>query len=58
MTRYMRLKELLKRLGVSRATLYRWMQVYDFPRPIKLGPNTSAWVESEVDEWLDRRPRA
>ncbi|EOZ3175845.1 AlpA family phage regulatory protein, partial [Yersinia enterocolitica] len=22
------------------------------PRPIKLGPRSVAWVESEVDEWV------
>jgi predicted DNA-binding transcriptional regulator AlpA len=55
--RYLRLKELKERIGVSRATIYRWAKDYDFPRPVKLGPGTSAWRQSEVDKWLQRRPR-
>jgi len=26
-----------------------------FPRPIKLGGNTNAWIESEVDAWIEAR---
>ena len=26
-----------------------------FPRPTKLGPRAVAWVESEVDAWIDAR---
>lgn len=55
--RYLRLKELQERMGVSRATIYRWAKDYDFPKPLKLGPGTSAWRQSEVEEWLQQRPR-
>jgi hypothetical protein len=28
-----------------------------FPQPLELGPNKIAWLESEIDEWLESRPR-
>ena len=27
----------------------------DFPRPIKIGARSSAWVALEVEEWIKRR---
>lgn len=44
--------------GISNSTLHDWPSPasprYDplMPRPVQLGANTVAWVESEVDEWL------
>jgi hypothetical protein len=26
-----------------------------FPRPVPIGPHAVAWVESEVDEWIEGR---
>ncbi|WP_374474304.1 helix-turn-helix transcriptional regulator [Arenimonas sp.] len=26
-----------------------------FPKPVKLGPNTSAWLAAEVRAWCDQR---
>ncbi|EEK3571933.1 AlpA family phage regulatory protein, partial [Salmonella enterica] len=26
-----------------------------FPRSIKIGPASVAWLESEIDEWINRR---
>lgn len=26
-----------------------------FPRPIRIGPNTSVWIASEVRAWCDQR---
>ena len=31
--------------GVSRSTIYRWMENGEFPRQISLGANTVAWLE-------------
>ena len=43
---------------VALMTLKRWMETEGFPRSMKLGPNSHAWIESEVYEWLAGRPRA
>ena len=54
----MRLPEVLNLIGVSRPTLYAWMQQDKFPRPLKLNSQVIAWYESEIREWIAGRPRA
>lgn len=44
--------EVSKLLGITRTTLWRWCKVDTFPKPIKIGPNTTRWRQSDVDEWL------
>jgi hypothetical protein len=48
----------LKRRGIvnNRVQLARLIKIYGFPAGIKLGPNSRAWDEEEVDAWLSSRP--
>ena len=39
-------------------TLLRWIEREGFPPGKQLGPNSRAWFDSEVAEWLDSRPTA
>ena len=55
--RIYRRKELLGLLGVSATTLYSWISEGRFPRPINLGANSVAWLQSEVDAYLEERAR-
>jgi len=36
----------------SRQHRHRLIQAGRFPRPVKLGGNTNAWVEAEIDEHI------
>lgn len=50
---HIRVKPLAERLSVSVATLWRWAKTRpDFPKPIKLGPNTTVWSLAAVDAWM------
>ena len=53
--RFMRMGEVIEMVGVSRATIYRWMDAGDFPRSIALGGNSIAWPEKSVQEWMASR---
>ncbi len=53
---FLRLKEICKRTGLSRATIYRKMSEGTFPASIKLGPRTVAW-RIEVVEYWESNPR-
>ena len=54
--RILRRKEVLRLLGVSSTTLWRWTRRDDsFPRPIRLGPNSVGFRESDLQRWLDER---
>lgn len=53
--RLLRRKELLPRVGISTAQLYRLMTAGAFPRPVQLGPGSVAWVEAEIEDWIAAR---
>jgi len=40
---------------LSRATIYRQMDIGKFPKQVKLAERACAWVEQEVLDWLDSR---
>lgn len=50
--RILRMKLLLVRTGLSRATIYRRIAAGRFPPPIDLGERCRGWYESEVDRWI------
>ena len=52
--RLVRAREISYRLGVSIPTLYHWEKTTDFPKRIRLGPNSVAWRGDEIQCWLDR----
>ena len=47
-----RLPEVLKRTGFGKAWIYRLISEGRFPEPVKIGVRAVAFVESEVDEWI------
>lgn len=55
--RVIRLKEVIHRTGLGRSTIYRWMGEGKFPKAIKLGGHSVAWVEQDIDRWLTERCR-
>ncbi len=55
--RFIRLREVLHRTGLGRSTVYRWMDEGRFPKSVRLGGRSVAWIEHEIDEWLQDRCR-
>ncbi|WP_405238894.1 helix-turn-helix transcriptional regulator [Lentisalinibacter orientalis] len=51
--RILRKPEVLKRTGHSHSALYEAIAEGRFPKPVKLGPRASGWVESEVDAYIE-----
>ena len=56
--RLLRRPEVEARTGLACSTIYLWMAEGRFPRPIRLGDHSVAWVESEIEEWLRKRVSA
>ncbi len=48
----LRLPEVMKRTGLSRATIYRKERAGLFPPRVALGGNMVAWYESDVGRWV------
>lgn len=53
--RFLRLTEVRARVPYSRATIYRLIAAGQFPRPYSLGGRAVAWLESEIDAWIEAR---
>ena len=53
--RLIRLPVVIERTGLSKSAIYRRAGAGTFPRPVPLGHSMSAWVESEIDEWINSR---
>ena len=53
--RYLRLREVCKRIGVGHSTIYRMIADGEFPQQLKLSERTAVWVESEVDAFMNAR---
>lgn len=54
----MRMKAVIQRTGLSRATIYRLMRTGEFPRSFKVGKTASGWLEAEVSAWISERASA
>lgn len=53
----LRRKQVEKRTGLSRSTIYLQMQKGKFPEPINLGLRSVGWLEHEIEDWLSGRIR-
>jgi prophage regulatory protein len=56
--RILRERDVVKKVGLSRMTLWRWSQDGRFPKSRPLGPSVNSpvgWLESQIDEWIEER---
>jgi prophage regulatory protein len=51
----LRRKQVEKRTGLSRSTIYLRIQEGTFPRPVNLGARAVGWLENEIEAWLASR---
>lgn len=50
-----RLSDVQRRTGYSKAWIYRLISNGKFPESVKIGSRAIAFVESEIDEWINQR---
>ncbi len=53
--KFIRRKDAAKLVGYTATHVMRLARAGDFPKPIQLGPNSVAFLESEVIEWQEAR---
>lgn len=51
--RLIRLPEVKTRIGLSRSTIYNRIADKTFPAPITLSGKSVAWLESDIDDWIN-----
>ena len=50
-----KLPEVKRRTTLSTSEVYRRLEAGTFPKQIKLGAKAVAWLEHEVQAWIDER---
>lgn len=50
-----RLPEVQRRTGFSRPWIYQLLKQNRFPKRVKTGTRSIAFIESEIDEWVNQR---
>lgn len=56
--KFIGIKEVVKKTGVSRATIYRLVKARKFPSSVKLQileGSRSVFVEEEIEAWMESR---
>lgn len=52
--RVLRLRQVKDRTGLGHDSVYRLMREGRFPQNFKLSERAAGWLESEIDEWIER----
>ncbi|CDH18170.1 putative phage-related protein [Xenorhabdus bovienii str. kraussei Quebec] len=50
-----RLPEVQRRTGYGKAWIYKLIADNKFPKQVKIGTRSIAFIESEIDDWIDQR---
>ena len=53
--KFIRMREVLERTGYSKAWIYRLMSTGEFPPSVKIGSRSIAFIESEVEDWIQKK---
>ena len=53
--RFVRPREVLEMIGVSRSTLWRMVQAGSFPRPVSIATRSKGFLLEAVEEWMEAR---
>jgi prophage regulatory protein len=54
---FLSIATVLRRTGLSRATVYRLVQRGEFPKPYPLSAGRVGWSSREVEDWIAARLR-
>ena len=46
------LKQVVEMVCLSKSTIYRWMDVGKFPKPVSLGGKSVRWRTVDIQEWM------
>lgn len=53
--RFIRVGEAVKKTGLSKSSIYDLMAQNLFPKTVRLGARSVAFIESEIDAWMVER---
>lgn len=53
--RIMRLKEVMSVTGFKRSSVYKYIAIGTFPKPVPLSERAVGWVSTEIEDWVKAR---
>lgn len=53
--RFLRLPEVMKKVGFRKDWIYKNMRTGDFPKCINIGAKYSVWLESDIIAWMEKK---
>ena len=53
--RFLKLKEVMELTALGRSSIYNFMNEGKFPKSIPLTARAVAWLESEIQGWMNER---
>ena len=53
--RLLRIKDVVQITGLSRSSIYKFIEEGKFPKQIYLSQRTVAWSKADIDEWVQSR---
>ncbi|WP_415405889.1 helix-turn-helix transcriptional regulator [Sulfurovum sp. CS9] len=53
--RLIRLPRVIDKVALQKSQIWRMAKEGTFPQPIKISHKVTAWIESEVDQWVADR---
>ncbi|WP_299198011.1 AlpA family transcriptional regulator [uncultured Amphritea sp.] len=51
----LKLRQVMGITGLACSTVYKYCAKNNFPRPVQLGKRNVAWVEGEVQRWIEQK---
>ena len=55
---FLRIDDVISRTTLSKDFIYKKMKAGTFPRCRRIGKQAVAWIESEINEWIESQPEA
>ena len=55
MYKLIKLDAVMAKTSISRSHIYALIESGEFPKQVSLSERSVAWVETEIDEWIDAR---
>ena len=55
MQKLIKLPKVLEMTTLSKASVYKMLEDGEFPKQVKLGDRGVAWVESDIQSWIDKK---
>lgn len=55
--KFIRMNQLLERIPLSKSTLWTWAKDGRFPKPVRLGPRSTAWRIADIEKWEKAREK-